>query len=443
MHRSGDDAMLISLALDYHRADIATRERFHLDAMRTSELYAAPRDAGITELLMLSTCNRIELYGVASTGSADGVVEALTALSRRWMGDDPRVDELLATATHRVGEHAARHLLRVAAGLESMVLGDAQILGQVKASYRTATEAGGVGPVLHRLLGLALHTGKRIKHETGLLAGRHSVGAEAAALVAARLGQLAPLRCVIVGCGKTGQRAARQLVKLGAADIVCINRTPDRSQALAAELWGRAAPWDALHREIAQADVAIVATGAPTPPVRRGGLELNRRVAGTSKRPLLLVDLSMPRNIEPEAVGLPGVSLVDLDALQAPVHAAEASRRAAIPAAEQVVHEELELWRAWVAEAPARDAIRPLSEVLGDLCRREVGWVAGDAAAERAADRIVAKLLARPMAALRAEAEQGGDVDELAVALRRLFDPAVSPPQENVPRPPTAGTALR
>jgi glutamyl-tRNA reductase len=151
----------------------------------------------------------------------------------------------------------------------------------------------------------------------------------------------------------------------------------------------------------------------------------------------------MPRNIEPETVGLPGVSLVDLDALQGPVHAAEASRRAAIPAAEAVVHEELEHWRTWVAEAPARDAIRPLSEVLGDLCRREVGWVAGDAAAERAADRIVAKLLARPMAALRAEAEQGGDLDELAVALRRLFDPAVSPPQENVPRPPTAGTALR
>lgn len=435
--------MLISLALDYHRADIATRERFHLDATRTGALYGAPRDRGIVELLMLSTCNRIELYGVADTGSADGVVAALTTLSRRWMGDDPRVDELLATATHRVGEHAARHLLRVAAGLESMVLGDAQILGQVKASYREATEAGAVGPTLHRLMGLALHTGKRVKHETGLLAGRHSVGAEAAALVARRLGALAPLRCVVVGCGKTGQRAARQLVKLGAADLVCINRTPDRAQALAAELWGRPAPWDALHRELAQADVAIVASGAPTPPVRRAGLELNRRVAGTARRPLLLVDLSMPRNIEPEIVGLPNVSLVDLDALQAPVQAAEAARRAAVPAAERIVAEELEGWRGWVAEAPARDAIRPLSAALAELCRREVGWVAGDAAAERAADRIVAKLLARPMAALRAEAEEGGDLDELAGALRRLFDPAMSPPQEAAPRSRPAGSATR
>ncbi len=431
--------MLISLALDYHCADIGTRERFHLDATRTGALYHAPRDAGITELLMLSTCNRIELYGVASTGSADGVVEALTCLARRWMGNDPRVDELLATATHRVGEHAARHLLRVAAGLESMVLGDAQILGQVKVAYRTATEAGTVGPVLHRLLGLALHTGKQIKHETGLLAGRHSVGAEAAALVTHRLGQLGPVRCVIVGCGKTGQRAARQLIKYGAADIVCINRTPDRSQALAAELWGRSAPWDALHREIALADVAIVATGAPTPPVRRAGLELNRRVAGTAGRPLLLVDLSMPRNIEPETVGLTGVSLVDLDALQAPVHAAEASRRAAVPAAEQIVHDELVEGRAWVSEGTAREAIHPLSEALGALCRREVGWVASDEAAER----IVAKLLARPMAALRAEAEQGRDPDDLAAALHRLFAETVSPPHEARPAAPAAGAARR
>lgn len=416
--------MLISLALDYRRADVATRERFHLSAERTSFLYGAPRDHGVRELLMLSTCNRIELYGWAEALSEESVVTALGDLARRWMGPDPKVDALLAAATHRIGIDAAHHLLRVSAGLESQVLGDAQIMGQVKRAYQEASEAGAVGPALHRLLGLALHTAKRVKHETGLLSGRHSIGAEAAGLAGRRLGNLGAMRAVIVGCGKTGQRAARQLAKLGAADIVCINRTPERAHALAAELWGRAAPWDALHRELAQADLAIVATGAPTPPVRRASLELNRRVAGNDLRSLLLIDLSMPRNIEPEVVGLPAITLVDLDTIQSPVHAAEAARRDAVPEAERIVESELAGWREWVAEAPARAAIRPLAEALAEVCRREVAWVAGEDAADRAADRIVAKLMARPMAALRASGARGetGEVVELAQALQSLFE---------------------
>ncbi|MCA9761912.1 MAG: glutamyl-tRNA reductase [Gemmatimonadetes bacterium] len=413
--------MLISLALDYHRADLATRERFHLDGTRTEALYRAERDPMLRELAMVSTCNRIELYGVASDASPSGIVAALGRLARQWMGHDAKVDDLLATATHRVGGDAAHHLLRVAAGLESLVLGDAQILGQVKTAYRTASASHAVGPVLHRLFGLALHTGKRVKHETGLLAGRHSVGAEAAVLAAQRLGVLGPMRCVVIGCGKTGARAARQLAKLGAADIVCINRSPERARALAAELWGRSAPWDALHREVALADVVIVATGAQTPVIRRAGLELNRRVAGTGGRDLLLIDLSMPRNIEPEVVGLSRVSVVDLDALQAPVQAAEASRRAAVPAAETIVAQELRSWHEWVAEGPAREAIRPLHEILGDLCRREIGHVAGETIAERTAERIVAKLLARPMAALRDGSIDAAQHDELVRALRTLF----------------------
>jgi glutamyl-tRNA reductase len=424
MPRSIGDPMLISLALDYRRADIATRERFHLSAERTSALYDAPRRDGVRELLMISTCNRIELYGWAHALDAESVVHALSDLARRWMGDDPKVDELLAAATHRNGLDAAEHLLRVTTGLESQVLGDAQIMGQVKRSYQEATAAGAIGPALHRLLALALHTAKRVKHETGLLSGRHSIGAEAAGLAGRRLGNLGAMRCVIVGCGKTGQRAARQLVKLGAADIVCINRSPERSHALAAELWGRAAPWDALHRELAQADLAIVATGAPTPPVRRASLELNRRVAGRDTRDLMLMDLSMPRNIEPEVVGLTGVTLVDLDTIQTPVHAAEAARRDAVPEAERIVAEELRGWRDWVGEAPARAAIRPLAEALAEVCRREVAWVAGEDAADRAADRIVAKLMARPMEALRASEARGGEGEavELAQALQALFE---------------------
>lgn len=423
--------MLISLAIDYHRSDLQVRERFHLSDERLAQLYAEPRDAMVEELLMISTCNRIELYGWAGAGAreASGVVRGLTSLARRWMGDQGHLtDELIATATHRAGAEAARHLLRVSSGLESMVLGDAQILGQVRQAYRKAAEARTIGPALYRLCDTALRAGKRVQHETALLAGRHSVGAEAASVALRRLGPLGSKRCVVVGCGKTGARAARQLVKLGAVDVVLINRSPAKAQELAREIWGRAAPFGSLHRELAVADVAIVATSADVPPVRAASLKFCRDMAGTSQRELLMIDLSMPRNIEPEVVGLHGVSLVDLDTLHSPIAQAEQARREAVPDAERIVEEELADYQQWVETAGAREAIRPLREALGELCRREVAYAAGDEAlAERAAERIVAKLLARPMSVLRTASERGEPLHVYAEALQTLFtEPAES-----------------
>ena len=419
--------MLISLALDFRRADLRTRERFHLSDERLDALYRQPRTGAIQELALLSTCNRIELYGWSAARDARDVDQALTALARRWMADEDRVDELVGTAVHRSGEEAARHVCRVAAGLESLVLGDNQILGQVRSAYRRAAAAGTVGPGLHRLFHTALRVGKRVQHETALVGGRNSVGAEAAHCALRTVGELASRRCVVVGCGKTGQRAARQLVKLGAVDIVLINRSPEKAQALASELWGRAAPYTSLHREIAVADVAVVATSADTPPVRSASLRFCREMARTDDRPLLLIDLSMPRNVEPEVVGLPGVSLVDLDTLQPPVVAAQAQRRAAVPAAEAIVEAELADFLDWVAGEPARDAIQPLRELLADLCRREVAFAAGDAVAARTAERIVAKLLAQPMKTLRAAAERGEPVELYTEALAHLFAPESAP----------------
>jgi glutamyl-tRNA reductase len=414
--------MLISLAIDYRRADLKTRERFFLTDAGVAQLYAEPRPPALRELLLLSTCNRIEIYAWASISSPAEVMAALLVLARHWMGDDARAEELVAAAVQRCGEEAARHLLRVSSGLESLVLGDAQILGQVRAAYRRAAEAGTLGAGLHRLCETALRTGKRVQHDTGLMGGRNSVGAEAAHVSHRRLGNLAPKRCVVIGCGKTGTRAARQLVKLGAVDVVLINRSPQRAQQLASEVWGRAAPFGSLHRELANADIGIVATSADVPPVRAASLKFCREMAGTSRKELLLIDLSMPRNIEGEVVGLAGVSLIDLDTLQQPVAAAEAARRAAVPGAEQIAAEELAGFMAWVNAGAAREAIRPLREALGELCRREVAYAShDDELAERTAERIVAKLLARPMEALRHASARGEPVENYAAALQSLF----------------------
>lgn len=415
--------MPVSLVLDFRTADLRTRERFHLGDDRAAALYAGPRP--FPELVVVSTCNRVEMYGVMEARTPDAVPRAARELARLWTGGDARASrDLLRAAAVRAGPDAVRHLLRVASGLESQVLGDVQVLGQVRGAYRAAREAGAAGAVLHRLFETALRTGKRVTAETPLASTRNSVGTEAALLAARRLGTLAGRRCVVVGCGKTGEQAARRLAKLGAGEIVLVNRSPERAQALAAEVAGRAAPWDTLHQELARADVGIVVTGAETPPVRAASLAHCRRAAASAEAPLLLLDLAMPRNVEPEVAGLQATALLDLDALRLPLETAEETRRAAVPAAERIVDDEAVRFAAWYREHPARRAVEPLRAALEEVCRRELAFAAGPEHAGRAAERIVAKLMARPMSALRAASARGDGLEDAAALLRALFGDA-------------------
>ncbi len=410
--------MPISLVLDFHAADLRTRERLHPGGDHPARIYAAPPAGPVSELVLLTTCNRVELYGAGDACTPVAARGAAADLAARWAGDNARAAELLRLGTVRSGPEAVRHLLRVAAGLESQVLGDAQVLGQVRRSYRAAAAAGAAGPVLHRLFETALRTGKRVAAETSLTAARSTVGAEAATLAARRLGGLAGKRVVMVGCGKTGEQAARRLAKLEAGEVVLVNRTPGRAGELAREIGGRAAPWSDLHAEAARADAALVATAAGGAVLLAGPLAALR---AADAPPLLLLDLSMPRNVEPEAGTLPGVALLDLDALRLPLAAAEHARHGAVPAAEAVVEEELARFLGWRSEAAARDAVEPLRAALEEICRRELSYAAGPDAAGRAAERIVAKVLARPMSALRTAAGRGDPLDAAAGVLRGLF----------------------
>jgi glutamyl-tRNA reductase len=423
--------MLISLAVDYRHANVATRERFHLSDERIAKLYARESVSTIRELVCVATCNRSEIYAWvtgADPASPATFDHAVTALARAWMGSKSEARALLAVARKSGGLDVARRVLRIASSLDSQVMGDGQILGQLREAYRAADTAGTAGSVLHRLFDTALRTGKRVQTETALTSGRRSVGAEAAAHAHARFGNLAHARVVVIGCGKTGQSVARQLVKLGARDIVLVNRSTPRAEAVAAEVGGRAAPYEALHVEIAMSDVAIAATAATEPVVMYQQMRTARDNCGTATYPLLLMDLSMPRNIDPALAGVPGVTLADLDALHIPVLAAEELRKAASPAAEAIVEAELESFVEWVSAAAAREAIRPLAEALTEICRRELTFAAGDAVAEHATSRIVAKLLARPMTKLRTAVAHGEALHAFTMTLDSLFaGPAPAP----------------
>ena len=413
--------MLISLAVDYQAADVATRERFHVPLANVPSLYAQLNEDGITDLAIIATCNRTELYAWCPDGGSDNPRALFRTLARRWMPEGNDADALMEVAVPRTDLAAARHAIRVAAGLESQVLGDGQILGQFRMAYGDASAANATGPVLHRLFETALRAGKRVQTSTLLGSGKNSVGAQAAALAARRFGTLTHARIVVVGCGKTGERVARQLFKFGARDLVFINRSPARAVKLAEELSGRSAPMETVHAEIAMSDIAFVATGASTPLVLARQLAKARTNCATDCYPLLLVDLSMPRNIAVNAAELPGVTLVDLDALRPQVNATEQTRRLAIPAAESIVESELQDFSEWLATATAREAIRPFREALVDVCMRELTHAAGDEMAERLSKRIVAKLMARPMKAMRGAMARGEPVSDLTRTMISLF----------------------
>ncbi|HYW31154.1 MAG TPA: glutamyl-tRNA reductase [Gemmatimonas sp.] len=436
--------MLISIAIDFRHADVATRERFHLSEERLTQLYRVARSEVVTEAALIATCNRTELYAWIDSEDPVVVERSVHTLARRWMRTRADGDQLLQIATRRMGEEAARHVIRIASGLESQVLGDGQILGQLRAAYKSASRGHSAGPVLHRLFETALRTGKRVQTETSLSAGRNSVGAEAAATAAKRFGHLDGARCVIVGAGKTGTRAAKQLHKLGARDLVIVNRTFERAQELAGFVGGRAAPMETVHVEAAMADVVIVATGSEHHVIQHDALLRARDACAASGFALLLLDLGVPRNIDPRTAMQPGVTLIDLDTLHQPIHQAEEMRRDAVPHAETVVEQEIHAFMEWMANMPARDAIRPLRTALEDVARREVAFAAGnDKVAERTASRIVAKLLAGPMAALRRAVQRGEPLDAQAMMLLEMFAPTphIAPRQPRGARGASAAAA--
>ena len=413
--------MLISLAVDHHAADVATRERYHVSPERRPRLYDRLGDDGFTELALLSTCNRTELYGWCPGADEESAIEWQKALAHRWATSSSEVPDLLGLATKRVDLQAARHAMRVAVGLESQVLGDGQILGQFRSAYHEAHSAGAIGSVLHRLFETALRAGKRVQTETGLGSGPNSVGAQAAALAARRFGNLRHTRIVVVGCGKTGERVARQLNKFGARDLVLLNRTEERAGELAVELDARSGPLDTVHAELAMADIAIVATGATSVLVKAEAIALARRNCATDGAPLLVVDLSMPRNVDPDVAALPGLTLVDLDALRPHVSATHHARSEAVPKAETIVDVELQGFADWLAAAAAREAIGPLREALISICRREIAYAAGDAVADQVVDRIASKVLALPMSAVRIALARGESVADMTQTMRSLF----------------------
>ena len=402
-------------------ADLEAATHADLDA-RLEEL--AERD-GVAEAFVLQTCNRVEEYVVSSSpeAGAAALADVGSALD----------DDLVIETDH---EASLRHLLRVAAGLESQVLGEDQILGQVREAYLAAKAAGTVGPVLEAALLKAIHVGERARSETGINDGTVSLGSAAVQLADAALG-LDGKRVLVVGAGEMATVVANGLVYAEPRAVRIANRTPERATALAGSLGidAEAAPLDDLARHIATADVVFTATTSPEPVVRVDHV----RNAGET----CVVDLGQPRDVEPAVDLQPGVEVHDLDALEAVTSATHEDRRAAAAEVEAILEAEYDLlidqYKRRRADAVIRGMYqgaerikdRELETALGKL--EDAGELPADqrAVVEQLADALVAKLLAVPTKSLR-EAAAEDDWETVASAIQ-LFDPALleeDPPAE-------------
>jgi glutamyl-tRNA reductase len=405
---------LVLVGTSHHHAPVELRERVALDT-ETSAALAARLAAAGGEAVCLSTCNRTELYLAApEVGEAESLAAA--ALTER----EPEVEPVLYRLRD---EAAALHLFRVAAGLDSLVPGEGEILGQVRAAY----EAGAPGPLLDRLFRQALHAGKKVRAQTAIGESPASVSAAAAALAEQVFGELSGRTVLLVGAGKVGALAARNLVSRGARIELVANRTFTRAQELAERVGGQAVPLDRLEEELGRCDVLVAATGSPGYVLERTLAE--RAVRGRRGRPLLLIDLAVPRDLDPAIHELYGCYQYDIDDLDAVVSETLHGRRREAERAESIVAEEADAFRAWQASldvVPAIASLRARAEEIraAELQRIEARLGPLSESQRRAVEsltaRIVDKLLHLPTVRMK-QAAAAADGVIYAETVRHLF----------------------
>ena len=403
--------MLTLVGLSHQGTSVAVRERAFVPLPQAGQLAAALAEDG--EAVCLSTCNRTELYVVGPDAELRAV-DTLVSVSGLPM------EELRSVVYRLADEAAALHLFRVAAGLDSLVPGEGEILGQVRAAF----EAGTTGPVLDRLFRQALHAGKKVRAETAIAESPASVSAAAAALVQQVFGQLEGCRVLLVGAGHVAELAARSLVARGARIAYVANRSPQRAAELAGRFGSEGIAIDRAADVLGDIDVVVSSTGASGRVLERE--QIAAALGSRRGRPLFLIDLAVPRDLDPAIHELDGCYLYDIDDLESVVASSLAGRRREAARAEAIVAEEAESFRDWQASREVVPAIASLRAHAEEIRAAELERARGRLSSsdqevvESITTRIVDKLLHLPTVRLK-EAAAGADGGSYAQAVRHLF----------------------
>lgn len=429
---------LLAVGLDHHRAPLALRERIAVTGDRIVEALGHLRSR-VSEGFVLSTCNRTEYYAVvghAETGAVS-LAEALLASS------GVSADEIGPYLDVHAHEDAVRHLFRVAAGLESMVPGEDQILAQLKSAVECAGKLDALGPTTHRLGASALAAGKRVRTGTGI--ARHSLSVVSVALQLATeaLGSIENRRVLVIGAGSTAELALKQLAGRGAASVTVTSRTAERASALASEHGAATVAWNALAGAVAEADLVLSCTSAPGVVVSAD--QVAAAVASrTAGEPLAILDLAVPRDVSPAAGEIAGVRLWDVDDLQAICDENRRRRTGELARAEAITESEVERFMSWWSARQLAPTITALVNHAESIRDAELDRVLArmpelsdrDQQQLRAfAARLVNKLLHDPLTALRHDPEGAN----MAQVVRALFALGAAPADDAaVPEAPDA-----
>jgi glutamyl-tRNA reductase len=415
------------IGCSHHTAPVEVRERLAFSRDQAAEALVRFRSRfPQAEAVLLSTCNRVELYFASEAAESCPTHHDAVAFLAEFHGVE--VDGLFSKLFEHTGEDFVRHLFTVAASLDSMVVGEAQILGQVKQAYELATSASATGPLTNAAFQGALRVAKRVATETAIQQKRVSIPSVAVAEFAKSVFETFDDKHVLViGAGEMGEEALRYLIDEGARHISIVNRSRSRAEELSARLAGEPRRWDELHRLLVTADLVVSATGSAEPILTAA--EFRAIVAERFQRPLLILDLAIPRDFDPHVGDLTGVYLYSIDDLKAPCEKNRREREQEWPRAERIIEEETRRFMADLhhrATAPTIKRLKSRAEEVkvDELTRllNRLGPVESKTQNEIAAafDRLVNKLLHPPLESLRDEAQQGAP-HGLLEALKRLF----------------------
>lgn len=397
---------LLTLGISHKTAPVELRERFALtDTAATEFLRELGEEPAIREAVAISTCNRTEITVVVGDPVA-AESELLGWLARRA---GIRPTELGKVVYAPRNCDAARQLFRVTSGLESMIVGEVEVQGQVKRAYETALAAGTTGPLTNRLFTAALQTGKRVRSETKISEGHASVSSVAVGLAEEKLGDLADRHVVIIGAGETSELTARALSERGVTTMFVTNRHADRAQSLAEKFGGQVAPFDRLPDHLDDADIVVSQTGSPHPIIHQEELQQVMRRRGG--RELVFIDIAVPRDIDAACTEIPGVTLYDVDDLQAVVRRTTRVRELEARRAEDIVEDEIERFAEWLGSRAVLPTVAALrqhgTEIVEQvLAENEGKWEdaspADLARVEALARTVMNRLLHEPTLRLKA-----------------------------------------
>ena len=422
---------LFLVGLNHTTAPVALREQFALPSSRLPQVLDGLREIGARETVVLSTCNRFEIYALGH----EKLDEAITQfLSDFFSISSTRLQSHLY---HRRDEDAAHHLFEVACGTDSLVLGESQILGQVKTAFEDARSHGALGGTLDELFRRAISCGKRARHETEIGRGALSVGSAAVELARQIFGALSGRTVLILGAGKMSELTAQHLVSRGARRIIVSNRTHERACAMARQfneaeqengdtpVLSEAVTWDDFPRWLHQADIVISSTRAPHTVISQQ--QVAHAMKSRRSRPLLLVDIAVPRDIDPQTHKLDNVYLYDIDDLQGVVSENRRQRAGELARVEEIVGEDAASWTQWLRANQARPVMAALANRAQEISQKEAEIALSRLAHLPEKEQEIVRMLARsvanklmhaPLRHLREAGSEGSpDVD----ALRRAF----------------------